>query len=246
VLLFTNAENKIVGASQNFASLAGVENVKELSGRPLHELLGIDPRVVASLMEAGGKKGYVSSYPVEIRAAGQKHIQAHITAVSDKSAADLFNGLNIVMRIKTSDLELAELDPEFDTIAQRILNDTGQTSRENITSLNDYFKAQVLGLHKMVYSLGGSPVAQTMMDGFNRTARNNSWSIEFRQQDVFVPSIYTEEQLGQAFSLLLKDIKEYASDVVNAQVVADEIVNIEHGLNSKTNRVANDFGLRKL
>jgi hypothetical protein len=246
VLLFTNVENKIVGASQNFTSLAGVVNVKELSGRPLHELLGIEPWVVANLMEAGGKKGYISSYPVEIRIAGHDHLQASITAISDKSSADLFNGLNIVMRVQAHGLELAELDAEFETIAQRILTDTGQTSRDNITNLNEYFKAQVLGLYRMVTSLGGSSVAQTMMDGFNRTARNNNWNIEFRQKDIFVPPIYTEEQLGQAFSLLLKDIKDYAADVVNAQVVADEIMNIEHNLNSRTNRAANDFGLRDL
>jgi len=85
-----------------------------------------------------------------------------------------------------------------------------------------------------------------MMDGFNRTSRNNRWNIEFRQQDVFVPPQYTEEQLGKAFSLLLKDIKGYAVDVLTAQVVTDEMLNIEHSLNSKTNRVANDFGLRNL
>jgi hypothetical protein len=85
-----------------------------------------------------------------------------------------------------------------------------------------------------------------MMDGFNQTARNNHWNIEFRQQTVFVPLQYNEEQLGKAFSLLLKDIKRYAMDVVNAQVVADEIMNIERSLNSRTNRVANDFGLRNL
>jgi hypothetical protein len=246
VLLFTNAENKLVGASQNFARLVGVENVKELSGCPLHELLGIELRVIASLMEAGGKKGYVSSYPVEICIAGQKHIQAYITATSDKSATYLFNGLNIVMRVKACNLGLTELDAEFETIAQRILSDTGQTSRENIASLNEYFKAQVLGLYRTINSLGGAQVAQTMMDGFNKTARSNRWDIEFKQQSVFVQPQYTEEQLGKAFSLLLKDIKSYAIDVVNAQVVADEMLNIERSLNSRTIRVANDFGLRDL
>jgi hypothetical protein len=246
VLLFTNAENNLVGASQNFTRLAGVENVKELSGRPLHELLGIEPRVIANLLEAGGKKGYVSSYPVEIRAAGREPIQAYITATSDRSATYQFNGLNIVIRVKAGDLQMSELDAEFETIAQRILTDTGQTSRENIANLNDYFKAQVLGLYRMVSLLGGSPVAQTMMDGFNKMARNNRWNIEFRQQDVFVTPHYTEEQLGKAFSLLLKEIKDYAVDVLSAQVVADEIINIEQNLNPRTNRVANDFGLRDL
>jgi hypothetical protein len=246
VLLFTNAENKLVGASQNFTRLTGVESVKELLGRPLHELLGVEPQMIANLMEAGGKKGYVSSYPAEICITGQKHIQAYITATSDKSATYLFNGLNIVMRVKACDLSLPELDAEFETIAQRILTDTGQTSRENIANLNEYFKAQVLGLYKMVSSLSGSSVAQTMMDGFNQTARNNRWDIEFKQQTVIVPPLYTEEQLGKAFSLLLKDIKRYAVDVVNAQVVADEMINIERSLNSRTNQVANDFGLRDL
>ena len=246
VLLFTNSENKLVGASQNIARLFGVENIKEISGRPLHELLGVEPQVIANLMEAGGKKGYVSNYPVEIRTGERDHIQAYITATSDKSTSDLFNGLNIVMRVNAFDLSLPELDTEFETIAQRILSDTGQTSRENIANLNEYFKAQVLGLYRTINSLGGVQVAQTMMDGFNRTARNNRWNIEFKQQTVSVPPQYTEEQLGKAFSLLLKDIKEYAIDVVNAQVVADEIMNIERSLNSKTNRVANDFGLRNL
>jgi len=246
VLLFTNAENKLVGASQNFTRLAGAESIKELSGRPLHELLGIEPGMVASLMEAGGKKGYVSSFPVEIRANGRDRIQAYITATSDNSANHLFNGLNIVMRLKACDLELAALDAEFDTIAQRILNDTGQTSRENIANLNEYFRAQVLGLYKTVSLLGGGPVAQTMMDGFNKTTRKNRWNIEFRQQDIFVSPHYTEEQLGKAFNLLLKDVKNYAVDVLSAQVVADEMMNIERVLNSRANQVANDFGLRNL
>lgn len=245
-LIFTNAENYVVGASYNFAELIGADSLKELKHRPLYELLGVEASAVTSMMEAGGQKGYISEFPLEIRTSGQGRTRAWLTATSDRWSGNAFNGLNIALRMRAGEPNLAELDSESSAIAQRILADTGQLSQEKMAMLTEYFRTLVLGLYVLVDNLAGKAVTLNMLDNFNGLAAHNHWPIQFDQQRFQLPDDFKEDQLGNAFRHLLKNLKDYGVEVLNAQVITDEIKKIERRLGSRVVQTAEDFGLRNI
>ena len=243
-LFFTNSQNQVITTSDNISAATFAREPKDFTGLPLYALLGADAQVIARMILECRQKGYLSSYPIEIRNARQKQVHAWVTAVRDGKATTTFNGLNILLRVKTGDLEMDELKGQFQSIAQRVLLDTGRASRENILMLKSYFSAQILGLYRLVNSMAGGPAAQYLLDNFNQTAEYNHWAIKASPLDVTVPDGYDEELIGRSFRQLLKIVKGYAVDMTSAQVVADEIKKAERGLNSRTIGIANDFGLR--
>ena len=243
-LIFTNAQNNIITTSDNISGLTFGLSSPALAGQPLHTALGLDPQVVTKLVNEFRQKGYISSYPVEIRIPKLGQFEVWLTATRDANAAISFNGLNILLRVKDTDIRLESMSPEFKSISKGILADTGQASSENINLLIKYFNAQVYGLYKLVETLAGSPAAQFMIDNFNQTSAFNRWNIKMNQQEIVVLGDYGEKELGKAFILLFKNVTGYAVDMTSAQVVADEIRKTERGLDSKTIKIADELGLR--
>ena len=243
-LIFTNSQNNIITTSNNISTSTFTETPKKLAGQALHTLLGTDAQTIDKMVAECRQKGYINNYAIEIHAAKLGHFQAWMTATRDGNSANLFTGLNILLRVKAADLYLADLNAEFKPIAQRILTDTGQAGRENIALLKEYFVAEVFGLYKLIDSFAGGPAAEYLLNNINQTSAYNQWNIEITPAGITLPENFDEKELGRAFIQLLKIVTGYAVDMTSAQAVADEIKKSERGLDAKIIHMADDFGLR--
>ncbi|HEY3310735.1 MAG TPA: hypothetical protein VGK00_03755 [Anaerolineales bacterium] len=246
-LIFTNSDNVTIATSDNFKGLTGEDFEKEIKGRPLHELLGVEPGVVDGMMQAGRKTGIIKDYPLEMHTPGQaEKVLARVTATADRSDGVGFNGLNIALRMESGNIPAwAELDTQSRAIARRIMKDTGQLSQDNISLLKKYFRAVVLGLFELVDRLAGQAVSHTMLEHFNSASSGKS-EIRLDQHRLLIPDNLKEEQLANAFRELLQTTNDFAVEILSAQVVAAETKKIELQLSQRIVLAARDFGLRDL
>lgn len=189
---------------------------RNIMGKSMHEVLGIKEAIAKQLIKDIGEFGTVDDILLEIKdSKGEVH-QVICSAVATRDEDGKFVGADITLEVKDSGEALTE---EISGVRP------ADTREEDF--LEDYFKAQITALYKLMQQWGGNRVAYNMEEIINDTGERNVWSVKMQRGEITVQLTHTDVDIYRA---LLARAMSYAASMIGAKLVEKEL----HKVNKNT------------
>jgi len=245
-LLHTDAQGLIVFISNNFLQFTNNSLPERYLGKPLREVIGISEQEFEQLTETCAQGAFVVQQDIKVAAGQKAPVPLFFTAVGSITGNEYF-GMDIILHLPNYSGQAYPLDSESSAIAQRILNRTGQNSKENGARLAEYFVAHVQAFKELVTNMRGNKIAAAMDKEVNNVAEKNKWPIRLEGQDLNIEpgfDSFDNAQLVKALPILYKIAQQYATNASSLQAVTQQINTVNKTLNPKVVETARQFGLR--
>lgn len=234
-LLFTDKDGEIIFANSFMLKLLGRSEVEARNtvGRPLGEVLGLNPGEAEALMRDVCKVGhaYRQSLALKTKSGASVSISCSGTGTFDDKGecvgAD-FTFLQLPMTPRSTQ-NLAGDEQAFDT---------GER-----TVLQMYFTSQLDGLRALVVRLGGLRLGVTLERILNETSARNGWPFRMKEGR---PEFTNPRPEAYIYHGLLAKAVAYAVTVIGAGVVRKQMKAVDDQMGERSLEVAARLGLMEL
>lgn len=191
--------------------------VRDIIGKPMNEVLGIDDALATQLINEIGKQGKIDNLLLEIKDAEGKIQQVVCGGVATLDDDGKFVGADITLEIQNATESIA--------VGSSAIRPS-DTLEEDF--LEAYFKAQISALYKLMQQWGGKRVAYNLEDIINKTGERNVWSISMNRGEITVQ--LTRDDMDIYRALLARAIS-YATSMIGAKLVEKELQKVNKDTN---------------
>jgi len=206
---------------------------RTIIGKPLHEVLGIQPKVADQLVKDAGKNGRVEIQQLDLRDARGGTVSVACTAIATYDDKRAFVGMDVTLRPLVADLH-GDVVVEFPTVQANL------DSKEE-TYLQTYFTAQIKALQNLLIQLGGRRVGANLERIINETAQRNVWPVTMQDGQVQVQLKSSDADIYRA--LLAKGVA-YATSVTGERIVKKEMQATDQRIDPRIVEFVKELGLR--
>jgi hypothetical protein len=247
VLVFIDAEGRIISLSDNFVSLVRSRNTEQYIKTYLSDALNIDPAVMTDLIQKTLAQGSLSTQPVDIKDSHDSLITVWLTTLSVYDDQKQFVCIALVLRTNL-DLESEEEHPlsdEQEMLIHYYLTQTGAYRNEENQVIKAYLLEQIRLLYSLIQQFSGVSVANNLLLYLNQVAEQNGWQFTFTAQEIGIPEEYEGEILAGHISMLMQEARKFAVNMINLKVVEQEMMILDNHLSKDNLRYIDKYNLRR-
>jgi hypothetical protein len=213
IFLFTNRDETIIEASQNYFDLFPSQDP---CGRSLAAALGLP------------------DYPVLLQDASGISQKGWLCGLSIASRPHEYEGSIVMLRILLEEEADQGLNNYEKSLVPYVLERTGSSEYESIHLLFlDYYLAYIKSLFNLTLGEGGAAMSQALLDELQAHARQNGWQLHFNPQTILHSELQSPVLLADALTELLEIAKRFVSQLTDEDTVAREVEKIDAQLGRK-------------
>ncbi len=234
-LLMTNTLGQVIFVDQPCLRLLKRHHneARNIIGKPVHEVLGIDRSVTDQLIQQVGKRGRVEQQKVDIKDAFGTAISVMWSATATQDDKNAFVGADITLKPIQ---EVIVNTNDFETIDRRI-----DTTDESY--LQTYFVKQMQTLRDSMVELGGKRLGNNLDKIINDTAQRNVWPVTMIEGQIKIDVHSNDADIYRA--LISKGIA-YAVSLVGKKMVIKKMQNVDKQLDANILRVVSELKIYEL
>lgn len=206
---------------------------RTIAGKPLHEVIGVDPSLVQQLLQDVNQIGNVYNRPLEIADSSGKKINVLCTAAATYDEKGKVIGTDLSFQYITT--------PSGAQPGGVLDEDEFSTGEKSYTQL--YFNSQLDALRVLLLRLGGPKLGQTLDRIINETAERNDWPIQIKDGVVEIDAANMEVYI---FHALLVKAMTYAIGVIGVDIVQKQMKTVDDQIGERAAKLAQKLGLKEL
>jgi serine/threonine protein kinase len=230
-LLMTNMLGQIIFVDHHCLRLMKRSDgdVRVIIGKPLHEILGLMPKVADGLVKDVAKNGRASIPQVNLKDAHGNVVQVALAAVATFDDKKALVGMDVTLRPLAG-----AMGPDSKPSLQGL--DSGEESL-----LRTYFTAQLEALQALLIQLGGKRLGNNLERIITETAQRNVWPVSMQAGEVNIDLKKTDIDIYRA---LMAKAVAYAVSVIGEKPVNKTMKAIDDQLDAMTLELVKQWRLR--
>lgn len=231
-LLLTNHDHSIITASNNFGRLVEAEPWVSYSSVPLHHALGLDEPALKPLMDKMTAKSMVCNELFTLKKINGSPIDVWVTAQPIYDTDNEYRGANILLRSDMpvpDDLRFPDSN-ELTGIVKHLVSLSGNLSKDADFAERVRFTENIRLLSTLLYQFGGETFQNALFAELDTAIVRNHLHIQCSGQTLTIPEEYEGEVLANALKPLLQAARDFATTVLGAKIVTDELKELEEQL----------------
>ncbi len=234
-LLMTNTLGQVIFVDQPCLRLLKRHHneARNIIGKPVHEVLGIDRQVTDQFIQQVGKRGRVEQQKVDIKDAFGTPISVMWSATATQDDKNAFVGADISLKPIQ---EVIANPNDFQTMDRRI-----DTTDESY--LQNYFTKQMQSLRVSMVTMGGKRLGTNLDKIINDTAQRNVWPVTMVDGKIDIGIRSSDADIYRA--LLAKGIA-YAVSLVGKKMVIKEMQAVDKQLDANILKVVSELKIYEL
>ncbi len=248
ILVFADADGTIISLSDNFSNLVRSSTPGRYVKMPLCEALKIDQAIVEDLIARTLEHGALSTQPLAIRDVVGQPKDVWLTSLAVYNDQKALVCIAMVLRTNLN-LQIGEerpLSEEQKMLVNYYLTQAGTYRSEENQVIKTYFLEQIRLLYSLIQQFSGTPVADKLLVQLNQVANRNDWQFTFTGQEIGIPAEYEGQTLAERLSTLLQEAKNFAADMINFKIVAQEMRILDNNLSADNLRYIDKYNLRSI
>lgn len=234
-LLFTDFQRHVIFVNSQLLQLLKRSEIetRQLVGKPLEQVLGIEAEVAKQLIQEVAKIGHIYSRPLTLRDASGSPVEVYCTVEATYNEKGECLG---------ADLSLRQSAPmKEESLVETPLSQDYDSSQRSFLQL--YVTSQLDALRVLVNRVGGPRLGKSLERVLNETSERNGWPVRFNEGRVEGISSAIEPTVYQA--LLVKAI-HYGVNVIGAGIVEKQLKAVEDQMGPRALEIASRIGLREI
>jgi hypothetical protein len=233
-LLFTDVQGRVIFVNNHLLKLLNraETEARRIVGRPMHELLGIEPEAARLLVQDIGKIGRVYSRPLEARDAHGSSILLLCTGEATYDDKGVCIGADLSLRSTAEPAAAAPSTPQAASY---------DTSEKSYIQL--YFTSQIDALRVLLVRVGGPRLGNTLDRIIQETSERNGWPVVVHDGRVEADLRRVEVLVYHA---LLAKAVAYVVSVVGPALVERQMSLVDAHMGPRSLELASQMGLREL
>ncbi len=248
ILIFVDASGRIISLSDNFGNLVHSPTKDEYVKKPLWEAIKIDQALAENLIAETIQHGSLSTRPVVIKDVQECPRDTWLTSVAVYDDPKKLVCIAMVLR---TNLDLQDgverpLSEEQKMLVNYYLTQAGTYSGEENQVIKAYFLAQIRLLYSLIQQFSGLSVADNLLAHLNQVASRNGWDFTFAGQVIGIAKEYEGQTLAGCVAVLLQEAKQFAVDMINLRIVAQEMRILDNNLNADNLQYIDKYKLRSI
>lgn len=246
ILVFLDRQGRILSFSDNLRNLLRASDDVHFEKRLLGEVLNIETAAWDSLLARMFEQGSLSMLPVTIGNADVDPKDIWLTSFKVNDEQGNFYCIAVVLRANL-DLDGAREQPlnqEQQMLVRYYLTQAGTYRGEENRVIKAYFLEQVSLLYALTGQYSGAPAAGRLLAYLNQVAEKNNWPFLFNGREISIPEEYEGQTLAECVSVLLREARDFAANMVNLNVVEHEINALDENLSSENLQYIDKYALR--
>lgn len=235
-LLMTNMLGHVIFADNQCLHLLRrhQNEARQLIGKPLAQVLGIESSVAKKVMSEISQKGEIQSQSLEITDSRNKKHVVNCSAVATRDDDGTFVGADITLTLIP---EVSEQPSQtFNSVAKSM--DTRQEAY-----IQNYFAKQIDALYELLIQWAGRKVAQNLEDILNETGQRNVWAVSMHNGNITMELKQTDAAIYQA---LLARAMAYAASIIGTNQVIREMEYVNKSIDPAEMNFVQALGLDQL
>lgn len=239
IFLFTNREETIIEASQNYSCLFPAEDA---CGRSLAEALGLSQQEMLTIHEKLETDRKLTDYQVSFRNASGISQTGWLCGLSIASRPHEYEGSIVLLRISQETNADQELNQYERSLVPYVLEKTGSSEHQSIRLLFlDYYLAYIKSLFNLTLGEGGAAMSQALLDELQEHARQNDWQLHFNPQTILHSEMDSPARLGDALTELVEVAKRFVSQLTDTDTVEQEMKKIDTQFGENVRKTISDL-----
>jgi hypothetical protein len=246
ILIFIDANGRIISLSDNFANLVRSQTTQQYVKTYLNEALRIDQTVIADLIKTTLKHGSLSMRPMTLQDPRSGEREVWVTALEIDDDRQQFVCIAVILRTNL-DMPLEEQRPlsqEQEMLVNYYLTKTGTYQSEENQVIKTYFLEQIRLLYSLTQQFNGISVADKLLAYLNQVASQHDWHFTFTNQQISIPEEYEGDVLAGPLSTLIHEAKNFAGNMIDLKVVEQEMKILDNNLSTASLSYIDKYGLR--
>ncbi|HEX5810136.1 MAG TPA: hypothetical protein VFY25_15815 [Anaerolineales bacterium] len=225
IFLFTNRDEMIIEASQNYFDLFPSQDP---CGQSLAGALGLPGNELLRIHDKLERDRKLTDYPVFIQNASGISQKGWLCGLSIASRPHEYEGSIVVLRIFLEEEADQGLNNYEKSLVPYVLERTGSSEYESIRLLFlDYYLAYIKSLFNLTLGEGGAAMSQALLDELQAHARQNDWQLRFNPQTIVHSELKSPVILADALTALLETAKRFVSQLTDEDTVEREMEKID-------------------
>jgi hypothetical protein len=234
-MLFANFQRQVFFVNSQLLSLLNrpETHARQLIGKRLEQVLGIEPEVAKQLLQDVAKVGRIYSRPITLRREDGSPVEVIGTLEATYNEKGECIGADISLRQSAASVQNAA--------AGTAPTQSHDSSQNNL--LPEYVGAQVEALRALLNRVGGPRVAKTLDKILSETIERNAWPVRFNggRLEGTAPAVDAIVYDG----LLVKAV-HYSVSVIGASIVEKQLKAGEEHMGPIAVKFANQLGLGEI
>lgn len=232
-LIFTDIEGKVIYLNNDFLALVRrpESDARILAGKPIHEVLNIQPDEINEMIKTAIKIGHVNDHTFDIKRSDDELVSMSISAVVTYDEKGKAIGVDLNISQSTDDPHSV------------VVGGANDFSTGEATYIQVYFTSQLDAIRVLLVRLGGKKLGQTLERIINETAERNDWVVSVQDSQINMEVGPEETYVYNA--LLVKAIT-YASNVTGAGAVEKQMKAVDEQLGEKALKLGKKLGLQEI
>ncbi|MBI1280864.1 MAG: protein kinase [Anaerolineaceae bacterium] len=234
-LLMTNTLGQVIFVDQPCLRLLKRHHneARNIIGKPLHEVLGLDRTVTDQFIQQVGKRGRVEQQQIDIKDAFGKPVSVMWSATATQDDKNAFVGADI--SLKPIQDVIVNTD-DFQTMDRRV-----DTTDESY--LQNYFIKQMLSLRDAMIQFGGKRLGTNLDKIINDTAQRNVWPVSMSDGKINIDLRSNDADIYRA--LLSKGIA-YGVSLVGKKIIMSKMQAVDKQLDPRILQVVSELKIYDL
>lgn len=246
ILLFTDAENTLITASENLPALAGKTGKQDFVNLPLKTVLGMTDEQYDQFQERMHKQGYVRNQPYEVEIIPGKKQTAWLTGIHLREAFRGYEGMNLVASLACDENGNSLLSDESKSLIESILNSTGSQEKELKKLFKQYLDAHIKLLSLIASQHGGAVIAKTMETLTNEALMRQNIPVRMENQGVLIPANAREQDIAAAAQIIIASSRRYVANAAGTDLVKRETRRLDQRLGRDYRSLIETYELNEL
>lgn len=201
-------------------------DARNIIGKPLHEVLGTDPKVAQQLIDIINQTGQLDETAIDITDSRGTSWAVTCSAIATRDDDGNYVGADVTLSL-AAEYNASGLPSGIDSAPK------AQDTREE-HYLEDYFKSQVEALHKLLKNWAGKKVSRYLEDIINETGERNVWPVSMADGHITVQLSRSDTDIYRA---VLARAISYTANLVGDKIVVKEMQRV----NKKTDPAVLQF-----
>ena len=228
-MLFSNQSGQIIFVDTAFLKMIHLKraDTRNVVGRPMHEVLGLEKQQIQELMQKVCKAGQVDDVPMQIRTTSGSTVDVSCQGVANYDDNDRCIGIDLKLAYILSSINSGD-EYTMMTMAQGL-------TPSSQSRLSFYFSEQFQAQRLLMMEVGGHSLCKSVEDLVDQTAIRNGWPVRVRGGEA---ELSIEEAKPEPCRALLTKVMSYTISIVGRPLVSKKIREIDQRL--KTNDESGD------
>lgn len=242
----TNGDNQLITTSDNFYCLVNGDAETSYYKQPAGEVLGIPPETLQPLLERIRSQEVLCNEPLTITIEDHQPRQVWATAVAIFNPDREFVGINTAL---TADIDVAEdlrqpKSRELLGMLNYLISLAGSRPQDEIQAMRVYFLDIIQLLSSMLYQFGGAQFRDALFEELDRTIARERLPVIISDEVINLPEVKDAKDLAALLLPLLHSANRFALDLIGADIVNDDIQELERPLGATILRDLDKYNLR--